>query len=455
MDARLALAALAKRSIDVQYYLLQDDRTGRALLRSLKVAAQRGVRIRVLVDDLYTAGDEALLRGLAASPNVEVRLFNPFASGRAFAATRWLFAAFDFARVNHRMHNKVFIVDGTFAVAGGRNIADEYFFRSEEGNFVDFDLLLAGPAVTELGAVYDRYWNSTRVYPLSSFEAGPVPVAERQARFDASVSSAESTFPPLSDEALDALGQRSVSHDLQRPPMTFLRGQVDVWADDPEKVSGRSELGNDETTVTSHMLGAVGGARRSVVLVSPYFVPSSIGMSAIESARRRGVDVSVLTNSMAATDEVMVSAAYARYRETLLKMGVSISEISASALGRDEAIGPQLGKSKGRMHAKLLVIDSEETFVGSMNLDLRSSRENTELGLFIRSPELAAQVQKLVHGLEATGSFSVRFDDATGRVQWLEKGDEAIDVFDDEPGVDGWTRLKVWMLSPFVGERLL
>lgn len=455
MDARLALAARASHSIDVQYYLLQDDRTGRLLLSALRDASQRGVRVRVLVDDLYTADNETLLRDLAAWPNVEIRLFNPFVSGRSYTSTRWLGALTDFARINHRMHNKLFVVDGVFAVAGGRNIADEYFFKSGEGNFIDFDILLSGPAVTELESAYDRYWNSSRVFPLAAFDSERPDAAARRAEFNARLEASESPFPKLASDAKDALGQASVSAELAQPPVTLLRGKVQVWVDDPEKVTGRSESGLDESTVTSHMLAEVRAAKTDVKLVSPYFVPSELGMATLQDVRDHNVSASLLTNSMAANDEVFVSAAYARYRERLLKMGIEIWEISPHKLGEDKTIGPELGRSKGRMHAKLLVIDHRTTFVGSMNLDLRSSRENTELGLLIDSPELASEVEQLVQGVKEFGSYSLRLNEETNRVQWVERDADGVVVYDDEPDVGALTKLKVWLLSPFIGQSLL
>ena len=184
MDARLTLVRAAQRSLDLQYYLLQDDATGWTLLRAVRDAAARGVRVRILVDDLYTTRSATMLRDLAAFDNVEVRLFNPFPSGRALGFTRWAFSLFDFARVNHRMHNKMLVADGAFAIAGGRNMADEYFFRSDQANFIDFDLLLAGPAVGELEKIFDSYWNSPRVYPIQALEGSLADSATLREDFD-------------------------------------------------------------------------------------------------------------------------------------------------------------------------------------------------------------------------------------------------------------------------------
>jgi len=190
MDARLTLIREARQSLDIQYYLLADDLTGRAFLRAVRDAAVRGVRVRILVDDLYTASNDRLLQGIAAYPNVQVRLFNPFPAGRAFNITRWGLSLADLARLNHRMHNKLFIADGVFAIAGGRNIADEYFFRNPRGNFIDFDLLVAGDAVPDLAASFDRYWNSRHVYTLDALEPDAPKAEARREEFEQLTASA-------------------------------------------------------------------------------------------------------------------------------------------------------------------------------------------------------------------------------------------------------------------------
>ena len=454
MDARLALARTAVASLDVQYYLLQNDATGRTLLRALRDAAERGVRVRILVDDLYTAQSDRLLTSLAATPNVEIRLFNPFPAGRGFAATRWAFSLLDFARVNHRMHNKLFIADGAFAVAGGRNIADEYFFHSRTGNFVDFDLLVAGDAVPRLAALFDAYWNSPRVYVLDQLEKPRDPPDARRAAFETVTADAEAAFPALPDDAVDALGYRPLSHNLAARDLPILKGTVDAFADDPEKVSGRSERGDDPSTVTSRVLAAIAGARSDVLLVSPYFVPNRAAMDVLAAVCARGVRVTLVTNTLAANDEPYASVAYGRYRKELLAMGVTIDEISSTRLKLNHDVAPVLKTTIGRSHAKLLVIDDRTTFVGSMNMDLRSSRENTEIGLLVDSRELAADARALVDGIRATGAYRLRLE-PDGKIAWIVRDGDAETVLTDEPEVTLGTRLKAIFLSPLIPDGLL
>ena len=455
MDARLSLIAGASRSVDVQYYLLQDDATGRTLLRALRDASARNVRVRILVDDLYTANSQQLLAEAASFPNIEIRLFNPFAAGRSSNATRWAASLSDLSRVNHRMHNKLLIVDGAFAVAGGRNMADEYFFHSRDGNFIDFDLLVAGRTVTELEALFDEYWNSPRVYPLTQFSPREDDPASARARFDSDTATQTPAFPALSPDGRDAGGSAPVSAELHTGFVHLLRGSIEAFADDPEKVSGRSEAGVDETTVTSHVLEAAEQAQRSLLLASPYFVPSAKAITMLQRLRARGVQVTLITNSYASTDEPFASFAYARYRKRLLELGVEIYEISPEGLTRSKDVGPLLGRSVGRSHAKIVVIDGATTFVGSMNMDLRSSRENTELGMFVHSTELADIVTRLLDDVRASDTYRLQLGQPGGHVQWVSSDGRTDVILEDEPGLDWLSRLKAILSAPFVADGLL
>ena len=353
------------------------------------------------------------------------------------------------------MHNKLFIADSAFAIAGGRNIADEYFFRSMRGNFIDFDLLIAGDAVAELSYVFDYYWNSRRVYTLDALEPDSRNAQKHRDEFERLTSGTESLFTPMKPDEKDLLGYRPLSTDIEHPPLKMLRGRIRVMADDPEKVSGRSEKGDDATTVTSQVIEEIGRAREDVLLTSPYFVPGKAAFGKLQQARARGVSMTLVTNTMASNDEPFVSAAYAKYRPTMLKMGVQIYEISPSILAKDMQLSEPLGSSVGRLHAKILVLDRQTTLVGSMNFDLRSSRENTELGLLVDSPELAADVEELVGALRAVGTYRMRLSSTGQAVQWVDDQPDGEKVYDSEPEIGWGTRLEVWFLSPFVSEGLL
>ena len=455
MDARLTLVRAAQRSLDVQYYLLQNDVTGHALTRALRDAAGRGVRVRLLVDDLYTADNDEMLVRFAAHPNVEVRLFNPFPAGRAFALTRWAFSIGDFARINHRMHNKLLIADGAFAIAGGRNMADEYFFSSKSGNFVDFDLLLTGDAVPRLARIFDQYWNSPRIYPLGEIERSALSPEQLRSEFETLTAHAKTAYPTPAADRADLLGYRPISADLSHPPLDLLRGRIDVFADDPEKVTGRSESGDDPNTVTSIVGRAMSQAKSELVVGSPYFIPGKLGMDGLGIARKNGVRVDIITNSLASNDEPLASAAYGRYRVAMLKLGVNLFETDTTQLRNDALIGQALGSTVGRSHSKLIIIDRRTTFVGSMNLDFRSSRVNTELGMLVESPELAEKVLSLAERVKTVGSYRLRLDESGRHVQWVSTFNGTEAVLEDEPGVSLGTRLQLFFLSPLVAESLL
>ena len=454
LDARVALIRQAQRGIDMQYYLLQDDTTGRLILHEVSEAARRGVRVRLLLDDLYTASSDRLLSDLAAFPNVQLRLFNPFPAGRSSSLTRWVSALLDVERLNHRMHNKLLVVDGAFAIAGGRNIADEYFFRKASDNFIDFDLLVTGAAVADLEATFDAYWNSRRVRGLETLETDSRSPEERREDFDRLTSAAVDYKPPSGDER-DLLNCGLLSHDIAHPPLRLMRGLIRVVADDPEKVSGRAADGLDVTTVTAKVIDAISQAHEEALIASPYFVPGMKGLENLKSVRGRGVAITIVTNSMAANDEPFVSAAYERYRKRMLEAGIEVYEVSPRVLRAQARLDEPLGQATGRLHAKALVIDHRTTFVGSMNFDFRSSRVNTELGLFIESPELADDVTALVSKLRSIGTYRMRLSPRDGCVQWVTTGPDGEQVFDSEPEVGGWTKLKLLLLSPFIDEGLL
>ncbi len=477
MDARLALARNAQSSLDLQYYLLQNDETGRTLLRAVKDAALRGVRVRVLVDDMYTATSDTMLLALAAYPHVQVRLFNPFPAGRSSTVARWALSLFDFSRLNHRMHNKMFIADGAFAVAGGRNIANEYFFHDKEGNFLDFDLLVAGAAVPKMQAIFDTYWNSPQVYPLHEIERSTDSAQALQASFESLVAGTETAYPDLPPTVPDLMGYLPLSADLAQPgPLKMLHGEVEVVADDPAKATGRAQRGDDPSTVTAHVIEAMRAARSDIALCTPYFIPGDRGLALLSELRQSGRRISLLTNSLSSNDEPLASAAYARYRVPMLRLGVEIDEVDATGLKQlamrttgidDRGASPAapgtpggmtaalLRNAVGRSHAKLLVIDGRKSFVGSMNMDLRSSRLNTELGLFVDSTALARNLTDLIDGARNLGSYHLRLAEPGDRLQWVGTTNGVEAVHDVEPDVGLGTRLQLRLLFPFVSEDLL
>lgn len=451
-DARISLARHAEKSLDVQYYLVQRDDVGLLFLRELREAAARGVRVRLLVDDLYTGGEDELFGALAAFPNVEVRLFNPLPSRASSLGTRLLMSLTDFGRINHRMHNKLLIADNSFAVSGGRNIGNEYFMRSTAANFIDMDVISSGPIVRQMSEGFDRYWNSSHAWPIE--RVAPLRTMTREAaqrRFDEIVRTA---VPDVPIRPRDVLNKSPVGEQLVTGKVDRYWAPATLFIDDPEKITRKA----DEAyigSVTEGALSVINATRREVVIASPYFIPGPKGLEEMRACIAKGGRITVVTNSLGATDEPLAYAGYERYRADMLKIGVTIFEIAPTLSGRSGRFG-DFGKSISRLHAKLAIVDNERFFVGSMNLDHRSAAVNTEIGLVIDSPELVQDYNKLMSGERVNLGYRLRLGPNGRRVQWLEYDDAGGDiVHEDEPGEFLWLRLKNWLLLPIVGEELL
>jgi len=453
LDARIQLVSRARDSLDVQYYLIQDDRTGRLLMRNLRDAASRGVRVRLLVDDLYTAGGDPMFRGLAAFPNVEVRLFNPFCCARQSTVGKYVASLGDFTRLNHRMHNKLFIADGAVAIMGGRNIADEYFTRSERNNFIDMDVLVVGPVVRQLASIFDVYWNSREAYPVETIVGEPVDREEARRAFDHLVDDGEQmksvVLPPF-----DILGYGPISDDLDFGRLGLVWGTANAFADQPGKVMATSVEMARSMSAEMNVMDRVMEAKSDVVISSPYFIPGPVGMREFDGLRKRNVKVTILTNSLAATDVPLVHTGYARYRPELLHMGIDLYELSPTRTQHEERLRVP-GASLGRLHAKTAVIDQSTVYIGSVNLDPRSDGTNTELGLFARCPELAKEVIRVINISKLQGSYRLRFGPDGETLEWLAIDDQREVVLSQEPEVKPLISLEIMLLSPFVPEQLL
>jgi cardiolipin synthase C len=452
LDARLALIEAARVSLDLQYYEVADDGIGHAVLRGLRDAARRGVQVRLLIDDIHTVGMDRLLLGLAAEPNVSLRLFNPFAAARQSSWSRLLNLAGDFGRLNHRMHNKLFIADGAVAIVGGRNLANEYFLRGTDGNFIDFDLLATGAVMSELDSAFDLYWNSDRAYPVQAIvTSAETPEALRQA-FDETTRARSTPAPP---PHADVFGFASLRTALATRRFDWMAGDARAYADAPDKGSwGREDrAAAPPETVNDRFLKHLATARHEILLFSPYFVPGRPTIEAFRAARADGVTVRVVTNSLAVSDVPLVNVGYMRHRRELLEMGVELYEMSSSRLKRDTTMRELLGTSTGRLHAKMGFIDGRVVLVGSMNIDPRSAIINTEIGLAFDSPSLARMIVSAYRVAEFAGVYRVHLSQDGGRVRWSgidEAGRD--DEYDSDPETSWWQRIKSAMLSWIVPE---
>ena len=459
LGSRVALAERAERTLDVQYYLVQNDTTGRYFLALLKEASKRGVRVRLLLDDMYTAGMDELLIGLAAHPNVEVRLFNPFSAGRGHVATRFAASALDFYRVNHRMHNKLFIADGAMAIVGGRNIADSYFTRDPNQNFADVDALLVGAVVPQLSAAFDDYWNSEFAIPVDYFGQPSVPVDARRRAFDAATA-LDALPEAFFQERTDVLGYGPIVEELGEPRIGLIWGVARAWVDPTAKVWNCRPIPEGSTaphlhTVRLRVEELLRSARDEVTLSSPYFVPAENGMAIFSAGVREGVSFKVLTNSLAATDEPLVHWGYMRYRKRMLRMGMELYELSPTRANRDRGFGLLGSRTLGTLHAKTAVIDHSTVFIGSMNFDPRSDALNTEIGIVIESAQVAREMLRLMNLDKLQSSYRVRLSPGSGNVEWVGRDEAREVVLNAEPDVDLGTRMYLWLVAPLVSEGML
>jgi len=452
-DARIALARRAEKTVDAQYYLIASDTTGLQFLRELRDVAGRGVRVRLLVDDLYAAGQDELFAGLAAHPNVEVRLFNPLPVREGSFASRIVFSLHQLSRVNRRMHNKLFVVDNSFAIAGGRNIADEYFGRAEPANFIDMDVLVSGAAVREMSAAFDGYWNSRYAYPVQSLSAATSAATPEQ--FDAQ---AAAVAPVAAVTPRDTLGQPAVSLQIAAGRIEQVAATVRVLTDAPQKIESRD--GSDGAVMHAH-LELIRSAQSEVLIASPYFVPGERGLAAMQQATGRNVRLSVMTNSLATTDEPLVHHGYSRYRRAMLEMGAALYELMPTALANgvaESASAYGASRSSGslsRLHAKVAIVDQRLLYIGSMNMDRRSAHSNTEFGLLIDSEALAAAVAGQLQRERLPSSYRLRIAASTGQLEWVAGAAGPEVVHATEPQRDALGALRLWATTMLVGEEML
>ncbi|VWX58954.1 putative cardiolipin synthase [Burkholderiales bacterium 8X] len=453
-DARIALIRRAEATLDVQYYLIEDDEVGLLFLRELRDAAARGVRVRLLMDDLYTGGKDQLLGDLAAHPNIDLRLFNPLPSRSTSLGARILWSLHEFSRINHRMHNKLLVADGSFAVSGGRNIASEYFMNATAANFIDVDLLSVGPVVKDMSNAFDRYWNSEHVRAVGEVVPGTLSSDKDEAmrRFDRRAAAAS---PDIRLRERDVMGQGALGPqiDAGRPALTWAPARF--YADEPDKIARATPEEAFRGSVTEGALDALRAAHREAAIISPYFIPGERGMAIMRQAMAQGGQIVIITNSLGATDEPLVYAGYANYRAEMLKLGIIIREIAPVLTGKSGNFG-DFGQSISRLHAKLTFIDRRRIFIGSMNLDRRSAAINTEAAMLIDSAELVEAFGHVTSSMHGNAAYRLRLAPGGERVQWLASDSDGKDiVYLDEPDGSAWLRFKNWLLLPWVGEHLL
>lgn len=423
LSARIVMARRAEKTLDVQYYLIYNDIVGRAFVRELLHAADRGVRVRVLLDDIITVGlDEGLVL-VDSHPNIEVRLFNPFRRG---ALGRPGSALTDFARINRRMHNKSFTADNAVTIVGGRNIADEYFSASGKIHFGDFDVVGVGPVVREVSASFDAYWNHEAAIPVPGVikphddpETGLKALRDRLDKSYADI---------LDSPYADAVSVR-VNEYLGDNAGRYTWAPHRFIADAPDK-SVKAKAAQ-ASSILGPLLESMRSAERELVLVSPYFVPTDAGIDMFVELEERGVDVRVITNSLAANNQLTVHGAYAKSRKPLLEAGIEIYEVrrDATMMGAEYT---QTDLTRTTLHTKGFIVDDREFFIGSFNFDPRSAYLNTELGVIIYDEELARFYGQMVDEFLPDRTYTVFLND-DGKLRWRSRNDGETIVLEKEP----------------------
>jgi putative cardiolipin synthase len=447
--SRVALADQAAQSIDVQTFIFHDDATGRLVAQHLLAAADRGVRVRLLVDAIDGAEPD-LFDALDAHDNIEVRLFNPFRSrhpGKLSAAGQMLL---EFGRLNRRMHNKSYIVDNRVAIIGGRNIADEYFDASEGSNFRDLDLLAIGPVVRDASRAFDSYWNDEAAVPANAYRGAqdqPVDLAKLRARLEANARRFEQ-----SDYAQAVVAELPHGATEVKPGAWFW-GPAELVADQPEKIEVRGDA--PALRIGPRLQRVLDAAKSEVLMTTPYFVPGQEDVAQLLGLVKAGVHVAVLTNSLASTDHPAVHAAYAERRRALLEGGVRLFELRA----RPEQAPSQAAEATSpdsSMHAKSFVVDRRYVFVGSLNMDQRSKLLNTEMGLIVDNAELGDAVARYFESATApTSAYEVVIPSPGAPLRWVTEENGQRVVVAHEPGVAPGRRVKAMLAHLLPVDRLM
>lgn len=487
LTSRIALIDEARRSLDLQYYAIHADPSTEVLLQKIREAARRGVKVRILLDDFNTVGDDAQVLRLAFEPNIEMRLFNPLPGSRSNMLGRILTSLHDFDRLQKRMHNKVFIADNAWGITGGRNLGDRYFGSGDKQNFVDLDVLAAGRIVRDMSASFDRFWNDELAYPVQTLldpedlEALRKPSAAASAAGVGAGGGGGAVQPvalsiTASPSVLPAVSATAVV-EAQRPAMD-LRTVKLVWApstllvDQPGKVApGDDEVDAGETVIDG-LLTLMQQAQRDVLIISPYFVPGTQMLGVYRQLVQRGVRIRVLTNSMASNDAPAAHAGYARHRKALLDMGVELYEMHSSPEMAGELLGSSAGRerrgglfsggaggskaatdSRASLHSKAVIIDGRLAVIGSMNLDLRSQIQNSEVALVIRSIALSREATQQIERTLATAAY--RLEQRDGKLHWRAPAGAAFRDATSEPGASTRLKLLVKLLGPFAPDEML
>lgn len=440
---RAVLATLAEKSLDVQYYMFHQDTVGRLLIREFVKAADRGVRVRLLIDDMYGEEADDVWSALDTHPNMEVRLYNPFVRGKS----KGLQMVTQAKRVNHRMHSKTYTVDNQFTIVGGRNIGDEYFNADENVAFSDLDAMAIGPVVPQVSNEFDEYWNNRHSFPITTLIAGVEEKNIPEGALDSLREDLDKFYQqPQTLAYRDAVKSSDFANALRNNTARFSFSQAKIIHDSAEKMTKEHENWKEELLI-SQLAPYIKEAKEQFTLVSPYFVPGKNGADAICKLAEQGVRVRILTNSLVSNDVAAVHTGYIRHRKQLLRCGVELYELNEKLKELEAKLFTWLpGLSKSSLHAKTMAMDKELMFVGSFNFDKRSLNINTEIGILFQDPVLASHsaqhfdehIDKIAFRVEL-----VKDDRGKESMRWTATEEDKEVVFTHEPYASFWKRLSV------------
>ena len=432
--ARLVLMSEAEKSIDAQYFLMKTDNAGLVFTDKLMEAADRGVRVRLLLDDVFTTVDDSYFFYMNAHPNIEVRIFNPISRKGLY----WLNYVGHFSLANRRMHNKSFIIDNQAAIVGGRNIAVEYFQLETTGEFIDFDMFVAGPIVKDISDSFDAYWNNELAVPMEALSDKPDQKLPEQY---------EETVKRLMEDAGNSIYADAINTQLMRQ---FAADELDpymakarVIVDDPGKL--RAEISEEHQILATEIAKVLNDSTQEIIIITPYFIPGKSGIEFVRRLRDKGVRIVVLTNSLASNNHTAVHSAYSSYRKDLLEAGVELWEARANAAEITVEPDSTTLKNPLTLHTKGILIDRRQIFVGSLNLDPRSIDINTEMGLLIESEALVSEMVDDVLISIPRIAYRLQLDDS-GKISWHANIDGREVIETKEPLTSGWQRFTAWLL---------
>jgi len=433
LDWRLIAIDSAVESIDLQTFLWNFDISGSMILAHLMAAADRGVVVRLLVDDTFLAGEDQMLLALESHPNIEYRVFNPFKRRANGLVTRQMLNLADFSRLDHRMHNKVLTVDNQVAIVGGRNLADEYFGLHEEANFRDMELLVGGPIVREISAGFDLYWNDHWAFPIDMLSD----LQPSYADLDQAVMPKRPDLLIHTETPPDVLQQRwqaIVRHALPGRPTLFVDTPPSDDPDDPTTAP---------VQIAEELVRLFDEAREEIIILSAYLIPSQHLEAAVARAVQRGVHVRILTNSIRSNNHLAAHATYRNHIDEMLGDGAQLHEVRVDARDRYIHMVPPAEEKSLALHAKALVIDRDKVFIGSANLDPRSLRINTEMALLVHSEALNARVREAFRpDFELANAWELRYDE-DGKVVWVS---DSV-VLDAQPAASFMQRIEDWFFA--------